>query len=274
MSSNAIGGSAGYQKLAGGRLGLRRLKGEEGSAASGRLLCFPFVGGHSLAFRPLADALPPGIEVWALDPPGHGAIRGAPLESVAELVALYHQSLPAELLNHSVLLGQSFGGYQAYHLAEVLLREQPARNLALILAASRPFHRRADHAPYSTLEDPALLQCLIDSGGMPFSPADREALFDLFKEPIRADFRAFEQCPAPTAPLAIPALALGGQSDRFTAGIQAFEWRDYLSDCRVALVDGGHFFMQESVAAVVGEVVAMVEEVARKSRGGATFHQS
>ncbi|WP_222870843.1 non-ribosomal peptide synthetase/type I polyketide synthase, partial [Micromonospora sp. MP36] len=51
------------------------------------LLCVPFGGGSAITFQPLADALPPGVSLYALERPGHDLNRpDEPLLDTDELV--------------------------------------------------------------------------------------------------------------------------------------------------------------------------------------------
>ena len=104
-----------YLKLADGRVGLRRFR--DDSASGPRLVCFPYAGGQSLAFRGLDEHLPPHWELWGLDPPGHGWAPGVALDSVETLVDLYLNTMPRELLAGAVLYGHSLGGCVAFELA-------------------------------------------------------------------------------------------------------------------------------------------------------------
>ncbi|WP_329560731.1 cytochrome P450 [Kitasatospora sp. NBC_01266] len=92
-------------------------------AAPVRLFCFPHAGGDASAFAPLARALAPDTEVWALRLPGRGARLREALP--ADFDALVDQVVRA-LLPHTHpgitfgLYGQSFGALLGYEVARAL----------------------------------------------------------------------------------------------------------------------------------------------------------
>lgn len=229
-----------YQRLADGRLGLRRLR--EGAGLS--VLCFPHAGGQSLAFRELAAQLGGDIAVYAVDPPGHGWAVGPPLESIAALVDTYRRHLPPALLA-GALLGHSMGGYVALELAA----SGPAPR-AVIVGATRPPHCRGEYTALSRLDDAALRTTLGDGNGDPGSVA----LFDHFRAVIRADLRAFDDYCAPARPLEAPLLAVGGLEDALCRAEHIFDWHVYADRCLVDFVEGGHLFMQAQPRAYAARI--------------------
>src|SRR3954447_12184188 len=92
-----------YLRLADGRLGLRRFHDHERRGTT--LLCFPYAGGQSLAFKSLSEHLPADWAAWAIDPPGHGWAAAPPLDRVEQMVDLYLELLPRELVSGALLLG-------------------------------------------------------------------------------------------------------------------------------------------------------------------------
>src|SRR5438105_12815371 len=90
-------GGTRYLRLAGGSLGLLRLRGPATNDAP-RLLCFPFGGAGPQVFTGLADHLPAEWGVAAVDPPGHVRTTGELLHSVPEMVDYYIEHLPPPML--------------------------------------------------------------------------------------------------------------------------------------------------------------------------------
>jgi external thioesterase TEII len=232
-----------YLKLAGGRIGIRQLRQSELSPSI-QLLCFPYVGGHSLAFNPLAAHLPPDWDLWAVDPPGHGAAKGPVIDNLKELIAEYIHHIPWDSFQPVVLFGHSLGGYVVHTLATELLKYQRVSLLGAILCASKPYHQRSKSELYSLLDDATLLHKLVNMGGVPTDFVNTPEIFDIFKDVIRSDFRAFESCEPPQTLLAAPMLALGGIEDTFCLPIHMYEWQKYARNCDVDFVPGHHFCLQ------------------------------
>jgi len=232
-----------YLRLADGRIGLRRLR--EGNGIN--LLCFPHAGGQSLAFRELAAQLSGDVAVYAVDPPGHGWALGPCHESIESLAAAYCAHLPPALLG-GVLLGHSMGSYVALALAAAL----PTPPRAVIVGAARPPHRRTDYTPLSELDDSALRASLSEVMGE--RGAAHAAIFDQFRDVIRADLRAFDQFCPPPSPIRSPLLAVGGLDDSLCLAEHVFDWHVYADRCVVDFVEGGHLFAQASARAYAARI--------------------
>lgn len=217
------------------------------------MVCFPFAGGQSLSFRAFADSLPRSIDVWAIDPPAHGWAAGPPLDDVQSMADLMIAALPEEILGTSLLFGHSLGGLVALEVARVLQsRGRPA--VDLVLSASRPPHRREDYGSLVALSDRELLELLVAMGGVPAEWRQQPDVFDLFKDTLRADFRAFEAY-RPGPPLTnTRVLALGGLEDSICRPGHVFEWSRHCPQCEVDFVPGGHLFVVTDPALVANRV--------------------
>jgi surfactin synthase thioesterase subunit len=250
-------GSA-YIKLAEGRIGLRQFRdvGPSGPA----LFCFPYAGGQSLAFRGLADCIPPEWSIWAVDPPGHGWVAGPPWDSVEAMAEGYLKHVPRHLLSRSVLLGHSLGGCVAFAIARQL-QQEASPPPALVLSGTRPPGRLAEYESFLAMDDPTLLKCLIQIGGVPPDWADEPELFEMFKEPLRADFRAFESFRIEEKLVGVPCLSLGGLSDDVCRSHHVFDWSRHCADCRVDFVQGGHLFIQSNPQAVAQRILGFAQSL-------------
>ena len=242
--------AARYDRLDEGRIGLRQFR--QAQAGAPRLLCFPYAGGQSLAFRPLARCLPESWGIWAIDPPGHGWAAGEPLDRVDVMVRTYLRHLPEHLLHDVVLLGHSLGGCVAFAMAwQMMQHGQWPR--ALILSGTRPPHRKGEYESFLAMDDHTLLHTLIELGGIPPQWADEPEVFDHFKAAIRADFRAFETYEI-SEPMSLPALACGGMQDVVCRPEHLMEWARYVNGCRVEFVTGDHMFIQHNAQAVAERI--------------------
>ncbi|MEU4477583.1 amino acid adenylation domain-containing protein [Micromonospora sp. NPDC023966] len=85
------------------------------------LVCVPFGGGSAITFQPLADALPPGVSLYALERPGHDLNR--PDESLLDLDELVDRCV-AEVVEGITgpvaVYGHCVGGAEAVELARRL----------------------------------------------------------------------------------------------------------------------------------------------------------
>ncbi|MFF2658964.1 thioesterase II family protein [Kitasatospora sp. NPDC058032] len=103
-----------------------------------RLFCFPHAGGDATAFTPLARALAPAAEVWALRPPARGGRSRDPMPAdFAALVEAVAGALAPHLGSgrRAAFYGQSFGALLAYEVARALPAD---RRPELVVVAGAP----------------------------------------------------------------------------------------------------------------------------------------
>ncbi|MGW5668942.1 amino acid adenylation domain-containing protein, partial [Micromonospora sp. NPDC003776] len=85
------------------------------------LLCVPFGGGSAITFQPLADALPPGVSLYALERPGHDLNRpDEPLLGMDELVDRCVTEVVEGITGPVAVYGHCVGGAEAVELARRL----------------------------------------------------------------------------------------------------------------------------------------------------------
>ncbi|MER7731726.1 thioesterase domain-containing protein [Streptomyces erythrochromogenes] len=105
-----------------------------------RLFCFPHAGGDATAYTPLARALAPVAEVWALRPPARGGRSRHPMPPDFDaLVAAVREALTPHLTGGDggrfAFYGQSFGALLAYEVARALPAD---RRPELVVAVGAP----------------------------------------------------------------------------------------------------------------------------------------
>ncbi|MEH1095713.1 non-ribosomal peptide synthetase/type I polyketide synthase [Micromonospora sp. CPCC 205739] len=85
------------------------------------LLCVPFGGGSAITFQPLADTLPPGVALYALERPGHDLNRpDEPLVDMDELVDRCVAEVVDQITGPVAVYGHCVGGAEAVELARRL----------------------------------------------------------------------------------------------------------------------------------------------------------
>ncbi|MCK6551938.1 alpha/beta fold hydrolase [Myxococcota bacterium] len=218
------------------------------------LVCLPPVGGYSMTFRSLARSLAGRAAVTAVDPPGHGASRGEPLDSVDAMADAYLDALGAERLSRAYLLGHSLGGFVAAAMTARLERAGLAPR-GLVVCGTAPHPKRALQRPMSKLDDDGLLAALVELGGIAPEIAREREVFDLFKRTIRVDLVAYESADALEAPLATRALVLLAERDGLVLPEWLDDWRHHLADAELERVRGGHFFVVEEAQALAARVL-------------------
>ncbi|MEV1145696.1 amino acid adenylation domain-containing protein [Micromonospora sp. NPDC049799] len=85
------------------------------------LVCVPFGGGSAITFQPLADALPAGVALYALERPGHDLNRpDEPLLDMDELVDRCVAEVVDQIAGPVAVYGHCVGGAEAVELARRL----------------------------------------------------------------------------------------------------------------------------------------------------------
>lgn len=250
---------------------LRRFHGGP-TPALGRplMICFPHAGGAASYFAPLARALAPAVEVWAVQYPGRQDRFGEPcldtVDALAEGVAAALADPAAEVLNRPpAFFGHSMGAVIAY---EVALRPVPARPTHLFVSA-RPGPLRARPGDLHRRDDDELWAEVGLLGGTdPLLLADPD-LRDMALPALRADYRAIESYrPRPGRLVDCPITALAGADDPSTTPDEIGEWASCgrSPDFELQTHPGGHFYLTDrvtEVAATVTRRLAIPDRVAR-----------
>lgn len=228
-----------------------------------RWYTFAHAGGAASAFRPLTMALPPTVEVCAIQAPGRwNRAKEPPTRRVHEQVEALWSTFVASLDGAPFALwGHSLGALVAFELARKLQREgKPAPRLLLASARRAPTLLPLGE-PVSHLPDPAFVDA-IDAryGGIsPVIRSDPEMLA-LTLPALRADMEMYEtyRCD-PGPPLSCPITVLYGANDPITSADTIEPWRAQTSATFTATTrPGGHFFPFDA-----GNRADMIERLSR-----------
>ncbi|MEW2192912.1 thioesterase II family protein [Streptomyces microflavus] len=223
-----------------------------------RVFCLPYSGGSSLAYRDWSG-LGPGVEVVAVDYPGRLMRPAEPLvESVPGLVAALAEELYPYWDVPFVVCGTSLGSLVAFELARAAEEAGRPAEAAVLCACAAP-GRLPRTPPVTALADTDFLDAVADryGGALAALRGDPEAQAVLVPM-LRADLRAFEQYaaqPVPPLPISTDIIAFAGRQDRSTRFGEVVGWRAFTTgDFQVRSVSGGHFFIEQQPAEVIGEI--------------------
>ena len=227
--------------------------------ASVRVYCLPCAGGSATMFRPWADWLPPEFELRAIRMPGrdtrYALSAFSDFETAGEDLA---DALGPELREPYVLFGHSMGGLIGYRLVQAIERRGLTPPVLYVVAASLVQGLPVERLPDPAESDERFVEVLRQLGGVPPEVlADPEVL--AFTLPaLRADFglcRTYTYRPD-EPPVRVPLRVLGGVADTVTPLAHMALWRDHAeSFLGLRRFPGGHFFLRDDVAGVVGALV-------------------
>nr|WP_068929118.1 alpha/beta fold hydrolase [Planobispora rosea] len=209
-----------------------------------RLICFPHAGGSASFYFPLSRALPPWIEVLALQYPGRQDRRHEqPIGNLRELADHVSRELTPWLDLPVAFFGHSLGATLAFEVAlRLQQREQPPSSL--FVSGRRAPSRFRDERVHLA-DDQALLAQLANlDGTAPQLLGDEEAL-RMVLPALRGDYRAAETYrywPGPR--LTCPIHALTGDDDAMATLDEVSAWSEHTSaGFEMKVYGGGHFFL-------------------------------
>lgn len=231
-----------------------------------RLFCFSSAGSGGAMYRPWLDALPPQVELCAVQLPGReNRLREKPFTALSSLVEALVPALLPRLDRPFALFGHSMGAMVAFELARRLQDAGAPQPAHLLVSGRRAPHLPETEAPMHRLGDEALVAEIERRyGGIPAEVRQHRDLMELLLPGLRADMTAVETHTfVPGETLRCPITAFGGASDPRATPEQLSAWSTHTSRVhRMRLFPGGHFYLHDATvrAALVGEIADAMEE--------------
>lgn len=222
-----------------------------------RVVCFPHSGGSATAFGEWSTAMPPGVELMAVQYPGRGDRFGEPL---VDDVAAMAGHAAADLLRlpprDYVLFGHSLGAVVAYETA-LVLRDAGEEPRTLCVSACEP-PGSVEDGDLHLAPDDEFWSTLVGLGGIEPGIAEHVELRELLLPTLRSDLRAHaEYRPRPGAkPLSCVVRCYHGAGDPLVDEARLGEWAEVTSgEFTVRARPGGHFHVTTDVAELVADIV-------------------
>ncbi|MER7395907.1 alpha/beta fold hydrolase [Streptomyces sp. NPDC000151] len=227
-----------------------------GAPVRATLVVLPHAGGLAQGYAKWARWFPEDIRVIAVQYPGRGPRFGEEAaRSMAALVDPIAEALAEETELH--VFGHSLGAMLGFEVCWRLARMgRPVR-------AFFPSAAPASHIPRNPAPTPAeptdaeLVEALVDRGGMDRAALEHPELLELVLEACRADrevtlsYHYGEE----RRVLDCPVVAFGGTTDVAVAPADVARWPELTTGSgEVHLLDGGHFYLNDHMAAVTGRI--------------------
>lgn len=235
-----------------------------------RLICLPYAGGGTAAFRPWTKHLPPDIELCLVQLPGREKRMGeTPYTVLENLVSDLTEALDPLLDRQYALFGHSMGALTAFALTRHLRSRGHPQPAHLFVSGRRAPQIPENEAPLHHLPDAAFVAALVRRyNGIPPAVLQDVELLRLFIPSLRADLTMIETYRYVEAPpLDCPITAFGGWEDGRATQVDLASWRDLTrGDFTLRMFPGGHFFIQSSRMPLVEMVAGELADPAVRPR--------
>jgi surfactin synthase thioesterase subunit len=209
----------------------------------------PHAGGSASLFWPWRSLLPPEIELWGIEYPGHGRRTTESLvDRIDRLGAEVATALASEPRWPYVLFGHSMGCLVAFEACHLLMaRDAPLPALLIVAAHSAP-RLPPTAPPVHAASDPEFIAKLRDLNATPSAVLESPELLEFMLPILRADFRACETyVPVDRPRLPVRIAIYGGLADSDVGHDQLLAWdEETTSDCTLRMFPDGHFFPRTS----------------------------
>ncbi|WP_232214514.1 thioesterase II family protein [Rubidibacter lacunae] len=212
-----------------------------------------YAGGNAFVFRSWANQVLDGVDVYAIELPGHGTrLAEPPYDRMERLI----QDLKAALMPHSnqpfAFFGHSMGSLISYELAQAL-REENLCPLHLFVSGHRAPHIPDAEPPIHALPTADFLNALRRYNGTPEAILQNTELMELLLPTLRADFALLEAYQyQPRLPLDCPITAFGGAKDWKASAEEINAWRSHTqSNFSCYQFPGDHFFIHSAQSSLL-----------------------
>lgn len=213
-----------------------------------RLLCLPYVGAGASAYRTWARALPPDIELYALQLPGREARRReepyTQLEPLIKTLTQIIASLPPLPL---ALFGHSLGAIIGFELARNLRRQHGINPIHMFVAGQAAPQIQPSEQKIHLLPDEEFIQRLREYNGTSEEVLQHMEILQMLLPVMRADFALCENYTYYSdTPLNCPISIFCGSEDNQVSEEDLLAWSSQSAyPVKFHKLKGDHFFMRQ-----------------------------
>lgn len=230
-----------------------------------RLFCFHHSGGTAAFFRGWKDALPPEVELIAIQLPGRETRNSEPfitnmntvVKQIADNFCKYQTTIPF------VFFGHSLGSLVAFEVTNELRRRYFKVPKYLIISGHNAPQSQLKEEVLHHLPDDLFIKGLMKYQGIPDEILQHKELIEVLLPRLRADFTLTETYQyAKKPPLECPILALGGKDDLTVNYNELLAWEKQTSKkYTINLFPGKHFFLNTSKTDVLNMIYLVIKTI-------------
>ncbi|MCI4061480.1 alpha/beta fold hydrolase [Micromonospora sp. R77] len=227
------------------------------AAPSLRVVCFPHSGGSAAAFAEWASAMPPGVELLAVQYPGRSDRFIEPLVDTVSMMAAHAATELLRLpMGDYVLFGHSLGAVVAYETA-LALRDGGREPRRLCVSACLPPGHMTNPQVHLAPDD-EFWEILQHLGGIEPGIAENDELRELLLPTLRSDLRAHATYQPPSAanPLSCPVTCYHGTGDPLVDEARLAGWAAVTEgEFALRVRAGGHFHIATETRELISDVL-------------------
>lgn len=224
-----------------------------------RLFCFPYAGGGASAYRSWTSLLPAGIELCAVQLPGHESFHDQPAFTSMDALV---ERLTGELLPYLdcpfIVFGHSMGALIAFEWLRHLRGRGDFKPVSLVVSGHPAPQLPDPMPPIHGMPDALFLQELQERyEGLPPEILSSRELIAFMLPTLRADFELVENYAYRRGePLECPVSIFSGLEDAGVTHDQLAAWRTQTrGEFRFRYFGGGHFYLRSAQSSVVASIL-------------------
>jgi medium-chain acyl-[acyl-carrier-protein] hydrolase len=220
------------------------------------LLCFPYAGGGTWIFREWIRQLAPEIAVCAVKLQGRGdRFREAPAIDMRELARTIAAATAGTLHRPFAVFGHSMGALLAFEFVRELAHAHGLNPVRLIVSAAHAPSRRPERKALHALPDAEFIKAVQATYSHPHMKHVDPEVLDMLLPALRADIKMLETYAyIPGEPLTCPVSVFAGRGDPLSPSDRQAWTTHTRGPVRLTEFEGGHFFLHESLPAVLAEI--------------------
>jgi surfactin synthase thioesterase subunit len=220
------------------------------------VLCFPYAGAGASAFRRCQEVPSDAVRICPVQLPGREERLGESLETD---VAAAVDGVLSELLDlvdgspQVALFGHSLGAVLAYEAAH-RLGELDGPSVVRLFVSGSPGPWTGREVRATGLSDEEFLARVEQLAGYSHPALSHPDLREVLLPTLRADVQMHEKYrPPPGDRVGVPITSIRGTHDDLVSAPEAAQWTEATTvECRLVEVPGGHMYLVDTPAALVG----------------------
>lgn len=224
-----------------------------------KLLCFPYAGGSAMVYQKWRKYISDSIELCPIELAGRGKRFKEPLyQNFHELI----EDMFNEIRHHLdgtyyAFYGHSLGSLVVYELLRHISYNSFYEPEHIFFSAhGSPFVEKTSiYQNIHKLPDSEFLDRIQKLGGTPDDLLKHPQFTEVFLKILRADFEVLNLYEPNFIKVNCPITVLGGKHDQTIDNKELLGWKEHASsDFKIYKLNGGHFFIQETIQEVTNIV--------------------